>query len=470
VQISIGRPRFRLVCLALSGALWNQTAHADVPLNDPAKADGWAISTSGQVNAYLSWIFGESVNRAGLGNLVDPNDDPVLGARYRLVGPQVGIAGNPIPEGAASSPINDTKLSTPRIRGGFASTILNLMVQKEIRPELKLFIKLGLWAGIDNYQVGGVRGKNDAAPVDWREQFFDLSGSWGTFWGGRKLGLYNRGGMRMNWWLMHQQGVGHPCNVDSSGTATCGHTGVGSMFPNRNAQIGYATPEVAGLQLSVAMFDPAMINADWNRTPMPRFEAEGTFRKEFGGPKDYKNELNAWANGLTQVVARTQEVAPQPAVPPDIPAKPGIPADAERSVWGVGGGAWGRMSGFGVGATGWYGSGLGTATPFGNTAVDDLGELRTHYGYLAIANFRYDTFEVAGSYGSTNVQETEWDKNPNNADKISVIKEVRGIGAKIAYHLTPVVFSVDAMILHHEWWRGETQDANVVSAGAVAKW
>jgi hypothetical protein len=132
----------------------------------------------------------------------------------------------------------------------------------------------------------------------------------GTFWGGRKLGLYNRGGMRMNWWLMHQQGVGHPCNVDGSGTATCGHTGVGSMFPNRNAQIGYATPEVAGLQLSIAMFDPAMINADWNRTPLPRVESELTFRREFGGPKDYKNEINAWANGLSQPIGRTQEVVP----------------------------------------------------------------------------------------------------------------------------------------------------------------
>jgi hypothetical protein len=390
--------------------------------------------------------------------------------RYRLVGPQVAIQGNPTPQGAEGSPINDKDVSAPRIRGGFASTILNLMVQKDIRKDLKLFIKLGLWAGIDNAQVNGVRQKNDVAAVDWREQYLELSGSWGMFWGGRKLGLYNRGGMRMNWWLMHQQGVGHPCNVDGSGTATCGHTGVGSMFPNRNAQLGYATPEVVGLQLSVAMFDPAMINADWNRTPMPRFESELTFRREFGGPKEYKNEFNAWANGLTQPIGRTQEVAPQPAVPPDIPARPGIPADVTRNVWGVGGGAWGRISGFGLGATGWYGEGLGTATAFGNTAVDDIGQLRKHYGYLAIANFRYENFEIAGSYGAAHAQETDWDKSPDNSDKISVIKQVRGVGGKIAYYVGPVVFSIDGMNLHHTWWRGETQVANVVSAGVVAKW
>jgi len=140
-------------------------------------------------------------------------------------------------------------------------------------------------------------------------------------------------------------------------------------------------------------------------------------------------------------------------------------------VWGVGGGAWFRMSGFGLGGTGWYGAGLGTATPFGNTAVDDVGELRKHFGYLAIANFRFESFEVAASYGSTNAKETNWDKNPNNPDKISVIKQVRGIGGKVAYHLHKnVIFSIDGLRLDHTWWRGETQGTNVVSGGFVAKW
>lgn len=458
------------VSLALGALLPLRTAHADIALNDPDKSDGWTIKTSGQVNAYAQYIFGETVNRNGLGNLVNPLDDPAAGTRYRLVGPQVGIQGNPVPSSAVGSPLNDKDLGTFRLRGGFAGTILNFMIGKQLFEDLKLDIKLGLWAGIDNAQVGGVRQKNDVAAVDWREQFVDLSGSWGTFWGGRKLGLYNRGGMRMNWFLMHQHGVGHPCNVDGSGTATCGHTGVGSMFPNRNAQLGYATPDVAGLQLSVAMFDGAMINDQWNRTPLPRFEAEATFKKPMGGVKDYPDEINAWVNGLTQQVGRTQEVAPQPAIPPAMVGHPGIPADKTISVWGVGAGAWARFSGFGIGATGWYGAGLGTATAFGNTAVDDIGEARKHFGYLAIANFRLENIEFAASYGSTNARETNWDKHPDNPDKISLIKEVRGIGGKVAYHMKAVVFSIDGMNLHNTWWRNEKQTANVISGGLVAKW
>lgn len=452
--------------LALAALLPTSSAAADIALNDPEKADGWAVKTSGQVNAYASYIVGETINRSGLGNLVNPMDDPATGTRYILVGPQVSIQGNPTPSGATSSPVNDRNLNTFRIRGGFASTILNFMVSKQLLTDLKLDVKLGFWAGIDNAQVGGVRQKNDAAAVDWREQFVDLSGSWGTFWGGRKLGLYNRGGMRMNWFLLHQHGIGHPCNVDGSGTAQCGHTGVGSMFPNRNAQIGYATPDFSGLQLSVAMFDPAMINADWNRTPTPRFEAEATFKAPMGGHKDYPNEINAFANGLTQAVGRTQEVQPQPLI-----GHPGIAADKTVNVWGVGGGAWARFSGFGIGGTGWYGAGLGTATPFGNTAVDDVGTLRKHFGYLAIASFRIEKFEIGASYGSTNVQESDWDKSPTNPTKISVIKQVRGIGGKIAYHVAPpVVFSIDGMNVDHTWWRGEKQNVNVISGGLLAKW
>ena len=149
---------------------------------------------------------------------------------------------------------------------------------------------------------------------------------------------------------------------------------------------------------------------------------------------------------------------------------PGIPADATVAVWGVGGGAWGRFSGFGLGGTGWFGKGLGTATPFGNTAVDDVGKLRQHFGYLVIGNFRIDNFEVAGSYGSTNVEETAWDKDPDNQDKVSVIKQVSGVGGKLAYHVKAVVFSIDGMHIKHQWWRGEKQTSNVVSAGLVAKW
>jgi len=473
VDRSTRRLRNKKLCLGvtLSALTCGSIAHAEIPLTDPEKTSGWEVTIGGREDAYLSWVFGHTVDSALVGNVVPFQDPSAASAdRYTLVGPQIGIQGNPTPAGAVASPTTDTNVSTPRIRGGFASSVLTFNVRKQILPEMKLTIQQSLWAGIQNGLTGGVRPYNAPASVDWREQWLQLEGSWGMVWGGRRAGLYNRGGMKMDWYLMHRQGVGHPCDVDSNAAATCGQTGTGSMFPARQAQIGYATPDVSGFQLNVAIADPAMIDTSWNRTPLPRFEAEATFHRNFTGT----DELNIWANGLSQVIGRTAEVAPNPQT-----GEPGIPADATKQVYGVGGGAWGRFSGFGLGGTGWAGAGLGTAWAFGNTAIDDEGTLRNHFGYLIIGNYRVGGFEVAGSYGSANVKETDWDKGPSLCPdsacemkfgrKVSVIKQVSGIGGKVAYHIDPVVFSVDFMLLDYKWWRGEEQKANVVSAGLLSE-
>jgi hypothetical protein len=451
-------------CAGLAAALlFTGSAKAEIFLLKKDKPNDWEVSTNGRVDSYLNWIGGETINTGNSGNLVDPTN-PAAIDRYILVGPQIPIRGNPSPAGAMGNATTDKDLSTFRIRGGFASTILAFNIYKQVLPDVKLTIKMALWAGIQNgLGTGTVRNFNDSASVDFREQYMDLSGSWGALWGGRRIGLYNRGGMRMNWFLIHQHGVGHPCDVDSNASATCGHTGVGSMFPARHAQIGYATPNVGGLQLSVAVLDPAMIDQFWNRTIAPRFEGELVFHKDMTDRPVGKDEINVWANGLTQMIGRTGE---SPRNLPD----PGVPADSVRSVWGTGGGVWGRFVGFGIGATGWYGKGLGTAWALGNTAVDNVGELRTHFGYLAAANYRVSNFELAASYGSTNAKETAWDASPQNPIKLSVIKEVRGIGYKLAYHMAPIVFSIDGMILKYTWHRGEVQNANTISGGMLAEW
>jgi hypothetical protein len=448
--------------LLLTGA----PAQAEVFLVKKEKPDDWEVSTNGRVDSYLNWISGQTINAANSGNLVDPSN-PASIDRYVLVGPQIAIRGNPTPAGAIASTTTDKDLNTFRIRGGFASTILAFNVYKQILPDVKLSVKLALWAGIQNgLNSQNYRQFNDSASVDFREQYMELSGSWGAAWGGRRIGLFNRGGMKMDWFLVHQHGVGHPCDVDSVASATCGNTGVGSMFPARHAQLGYATPEIAGgLQLSVAALDPAMIDQFWNRTVAPRFEAELVYHKILAERPVVKDEINLWANGLSQMIGRTGESTPNAAT-----GDPGISADSVRSVWGVGGGAWGRSHGFSVGGTGWIGDGLGTAWALGNTAVDSIGKLRRHFGGMGALNYRAGNFEIAGFIGDVRVKSTPWDLAPNNPIKVSVIKEVRGIGGKLAYHMEPVVFSIDGMNLHYAWYRGEVQNVNTLSAGMLAEW
>jgi Gram-negative porin len=439
--------------------LWSAISRADILLNDPSKTAGWEVSTSGRVDSYLSWVYGRTVSITGFGNLIDPTGGS--NARYRLVGPQVGIQGNPSPSGPILDMQNDTKLSAPRVRGGFASTILAFTIRKQITPTVNVMFKLGLWAGIQNSVVGGVRQENDVGNLDWRDQYMKIEGPFGILWAGRLLGLFNRGGMRLDWYLMHQIGVGHPCNVDSGGTTSCGATGVGSLHPSRNAQLAYSTPEIAGFQITGAVLDPAMVDQSWNRTPLPRFEFEATYHRGLGGT----NEVNAWANGLSQVIGRTTELPPQL-----MPAVPGVPADATRSIFGLGGGAWARVSSFSLGGTVWGGKGLGTAFAFGNTDIDDIGTLRKHLGYLGVGNYRLGNFEIAAEIGVVHVTETAWDANPTNPNPVSVIKEVRGLSGLLAYHFGPLTFSIDGMNIRNTWARGEVQHANVVSAGVLGEW
>src|SRR5262245_41499873 len=116
------------------------------------------------------------MNTTSLGNLVDPTN-PNATDRYTFVGPQIAIQDNPTPSGAVADPQNDTKLSAPRIRGGFASTILAFNVMKQIHEDLRLTIKQAFWTGIQNELKSSVRSYNDTTNVDWREQWMELSGS-----------------------------------------------------------------------------------------------------------------------------------------------------------------------------------------------------------------------------------------------------------------------------------------------------
>jgi hypothetical protein len=455
--------------------LWGVRARAEISLADPTKTGGWEVTTNGRVDSYLSWVFGQTVNRNLTGGPVDPAMPN--GDHYILIGPQVAIVGNPVPSGALGDPVNDRNVNAPRVRGGFASTMLAFNIYKQVSPNLKITFKLGLWAGIQNGVVNGVRQQNDVGNLDWRDQYMKLEGPWGVLWAGRTLGLFNRGAMRLDWLLMYKNGVGHPCNVDSGGTTSCGNTGVGLIFPNRNAQLAYSTPEVAGLQLTVAVLDPSMIpgslsaTPQWVRTPLPRFESEATFHRGTTG----EDEINLFANGLAQQIGMSTEIPERPFTNPNDPTMngivPGVPADATRTVYGVGGGGWGRLHRFALGGSYWAGRGLGTANAFGNTAVDERGTLRFHFGYLGVANYRIGNFEIATSYGSSNVKETDFEKQPPPGfTRVSVVKEVRGIGGLVAYHIGPVTFSVDGMRIRTEWHRGEVLVANVVSGGVLGEW
>lgn len=40
----------------------------------------------------------------------------------------------------------------------------------------------------------------------------------------------------------------------------------------------------------------------------------------------------------------------------------------------------------------------------------------------------------------------------------------------LAYHLGPIVVSIDGMNIRNSWARGEVQHANIISGGVLGEW
>ena len=154
-----------------AAALVCSPAQAEIFLTEKKKPDDWEVSITGQ-RRRLPLLDQRRDDQHRQQRQPGRPDRAQFDRRYTLVGPQIAISGNPTPSGNTANTVDDKDVSTFRIRGGFASTILAFNVYKQVLPDLKLTMKLALWAGIQNgiNRDSGVRQFNDSAAVDFREQ------------------------------------------------------------------------------------------------------------------------------------------------------------------------------------------------------------------------------------------------------------------------------------------------------------
>ena len=88
-------------------------------------------------------------------------------------------------------------------------------------------------------------------------------------------GLFSRGNTDNDLLYAHGYGVGYPgaSGVDSNGP-TQGQVGFGILGSWFASGVVYGTPVLAGLQLNIGIFDPAVIVGAWPRTKWVRPEGE----------------------------------------------------------------------------------------------------------------------------------------------------------------------------------------------------
>jgi hypothetical protein len=415
-----------------------------------AETDGWEVYTSGQVNTFLTYAFGDAYPVAPL--------DPATGMPIsRRIVPGGGLQGGRIPDEANENgeavPGDQGHYSQWRVRNGFSPNVLGLNVRKAVTPELKLKAQFSIWGTIEppgqqKYRI---------IEADFREGWGAVEAPWGTVTLGRHLGLFSRGIVEMDFLYAHQYGVGYHGNLSGNGP-TAGLIGFGVLAAFFSPGIMYTTPKLAGLQLNLGVYDGVQIAGSWETTRTPRPEFELTY--------DIKTDgffFKAFVNGAYQKLYRI-----------------GL-ADENETMLGIGYGGRVEFGPIHLGGGGHYGRGLGLyyALEGGDTSVgptvvnppEKPFELRTFDGFAAFAQYAPGDFDINLAFGQSRVHLLETDKTGPEAANTSVIKTQTGISAGFVYHITKSFhWDIDYMRAMFRWYKGEKQDVNFVNSGITLNW
>ena len=424
--------------VVLAALSWQSQSLGEVEI---AERDGWGVSTDGRVNAFISVARGTGI--------------PENQADY---------------PGSATKDTKDSndQIRSTRIRNGFLASILGFKVDKQLFPDLKVTARVALWMN-----SSALRRKNTAGPVDPRELYGKLEGSWGSLLGGSDLALFGRGGILVDLDIAHDYGMGYPCLIESAEGGACGMAAFGAVFPGFEPGFVYTTPQLGGFELSLGVYDPANVaNAQLNRTPLPRLEAEAAFEL----PEAFK----IFANGFWQKLEGS-------------PPEGGELKDITATAWGGQGGLMVTVGPVMVGGAGFVGQAISPITYIEENQLtfDAQGTPRKARGGFGLGAFEFESIhlKVAGGAGVFLMDKTDNDPEAvTDAGLVGnprLIKQNFGLTAGVYQTTGPLHFALEYFRAEHTFHEyGEqdpddptivnllkpTQVVNFVNAGFTVAW
>ena len=434
------RPRALGACLQIAGLLSLLTVVL-VPRSALAekivfKGDDWQVYTDGRVGAFLSYVHGDGSPVAT--QVIDGVPETINGGLWPAT-PETTQSGDP-----------QGTIDMMRLRSGFIGNLLGVGVRNQITPWTTLSGYIQIWA----YVESELRNKANPNIPDVRQGYAKLEGLWGSFLAGRTRTLTSRGATDINVLYAHRWGVGFPNSIDSKGP-TQGMVGFGVLGSGFGAAMIYATPVLAGFQLSVGAFDPATLGGPgWNGTKYPRPEAELTFEGKFA----QTGKIVLFANGAHQKLYKPGQCIPAPTNPCD------------ETVLGVGYGGRFELGPVHLGVAGHYGKGLGLSYALENSyaVADAETHLRWGDGYYVQSQFVIRKFDVFAGWGIARIFLTDLDLR---SPAVSVIKYQMGINGGIVYNVTPNLhFDLEYFRAEARWWLGERQVLNTGAFGMTFNW
>jgi len=219
-------------------------------------------------------------------------------------------------------------------------------------------------------QCGGNSHDCFGAQIDMRQVFMTVGGTWGTITAGKELGVYQRANILNDQTLF---GVGGG-EIAPSGT-TLGRIGFGYVYPNFVPQFTYSSPAGKSTSFNIGLMEPSTFGS-YTQLTTPRLEADMTFKAS----SITFNVSGAIQNGK------------------DTGANQSKTAAGGAAVIGY------KASQFSLTGSGYYGKGIGTTLMF--TVVPEIGgDLTKSYGYIGQATYTGGKATIAGSYGSSFLQD-----------------------------------------------------------------
>jgi hypothetical protein len=373
------RPLRRVALAVAATALFAPSAaRAEVKV---VQNNNWAVTFDGRINSFLSLARGAAI--------------PKNEQNY------TGLDDEATPDG---------QIASARVRTGFIESIFGVELAKQLGDDTSVKVRVGMWM-----LAASQRSWGDEPAMDARDVYFKLDGPWGSLLGGRAMSLYSRGNILVDYELEHNYGLGHPCAVKVVSGGACGHSGFGILFPGFHAGLVYSTPAVGGFQISAGVFDPAQLaEGAYRRTPLPRVETEATLAPT--------KHVRVFASGLWQALSRnnmsTDAMGNTTTTSQDV--------NALGVAYGV------LLAGgpLAVGASGYYGQGLGLYTPLEDNPINIAasGALRKQDGYYGGAALTFGDTRLAGGAGISRLHSDPSDPNPALPGMGNVITPKQQVG------------------------------------------
>jgi hypothetical protein len=438
----IARSAALLGWAAAGGLYASAEARADVTVAQPA--DGWQLYTNGRVNAFVSYASGDG----------RPRDtyDPQTMEQVRQ------ITGGGLDAFAERQPIGPGQLLTQgtieglRVRSGFVGNVVGLGARRQLTDSTRVTLYLSLWSFVESV----AHRKYFPVYPDMREGYLKLEGAWGSLLAGRSGVLFSRGATEIAFFYGHGYGLGYPGDLDESGPAV-GHIGFGVLANGFGAGVAYATPVLAGLQLTVGYYDPSnLAGSSFERTKLGRPEAELTYEVALGA----RGRMKLFANGAYQQVYKTDD-------------------PRSDSVYGAGYGGRLELGSVRLGVAGHWGKGLGLSyalepseATYSRFPPGGVSQLRVFDGLYVQGQLVLGRVDLAAGWGITRVHQLDIDRDGlPGQPAISLIKTQTGLSASVVYHLRDWLhLDLDIFRADFRWYYGEKQVVTFVNAGPTVTW